>query len=150
MGLRFRKRIKVTPGLTFNLSWSGKKGIKTSSTIGAPGANVNVGTKKDGSVGIKHGTLGIPGSGLSYHESLDDSISKKADSTEHKDSIAIESNEPFKETTEEDKLGNSTCSPRELTSRDYGLAALHGFAHSRTINWMINFVILGGLTYLNR
>lgn len=57
MGFRFRKRIKIIPGLSFNLS---KSGISTS--IGGKGLTVNL---KDGHTKT---TASIPGTGLSYSE----------------------------------------------------------------------------------
>lgn len=60
MGFRFQKRIRIFKGLTLNLSKSG-----SSWTVGRPGASVNLrGDKVTGNVGI-------PGTGLSYRESLD-------------------------------------------------------------------------------
>ncbi|HAH8787745.1 TPA: DUF4236 domain-containing protein [Escherichia coli] len=56
MGFKFRKRIKIAPGISINI---GKSGI-TSATIGKRGASLNVGKN-----GVK-ATAGIPGSGLSY------------------------------------------------------------------------------------
>lgn len=53
MGIGFRKRIKVAPGVTFNLS---KKGVST--TIGTKGASVNIGKN-----GI-YANAGIPGTGI--------------------------------------------------------------------------------------
>lgn len=53
MGIRFRKRVKVLPGVTLNFS---KSGIST--TIGARGASVNIG--KNG----VFGNVGIPGTGI--------------------------------------------------------------------------------------
>ncbi|KAA5952069.1 MULTISPECIES: DUF4236 domain-containing protein [unclassified Pantoea] len=55
MGLRYRKRIKIAPGLSLNIS---KSGISTS--IGGRGATINVSKK-----GVRT-TVGIPGTGLSY------------------------------------------------------------------------------------
>lgn len=55
MGLRFRRSIKVLPGVRINL---GKKGASLS--VGGRGGTLNVG---------KHGvrsTVGLPGTGLSY------------------------------------------------------------------------------------
>ena len=60
MCYRFQKRIRIFKGLTLNLSKSG-----TSWTMGGPGASVNL---KDGKA---TGTVGIPGTGLSYRERLD-------------------------------------------------------------------------------
>jgi hypothetical protein len=61
MGFRFQKRIRVFKGLTLNLSKSG-----TSWTVGGRGASINL---KDGKAS---GNVGIPGTGLSYRERLDD------------------------------------------------------------------------------
>ena len=55
MGFRFQKRIRFFKGLTLNLSKSG-----TSWTVGGPGASVNVRGDK------VTGTVGAPGTGLSY------------------------------------------------------------------------------------
>ena len=57
MGFRFRRSIKVAPGVRINLS---KSGVSTS--IGARGAHVTIGH------GQVRETVGIPGSGLSYTE----------------------------------------------------------------------------------
>ena len=59
MGLRYRKQVKVAPGVKLNLS---KSGVSTS--VGKRGATMNFsgrGTKT---------TVGIPGSGLSYSKQL--------------------------------------------------------------------------------
>ena len=60
MGFRFKKRIRIFKGMTLNLSKS-----DSSWTVGRQGASVNFrGDKVTGSVGI-------PWSGLSYRQSLD-------------------------------------------------------------------------------
>jgi len=59
MGFRFRKSIKLFPGVKLNLS---KSGISTS--IGVPGATINIGKRG------ARGTVGIPGTGVSYSENL--------------------------------------------------------------------------------
>lgn len=59
MGFRFRKSIRILPGVRLNLS---KSGVSTS--IGGRGATINVGKK-----GVR-GTVGLPGTGLSYSEML--------------------------------------------------------------------------------
>ena len=56
MAFKFRKSIKILPGVRVNLS---QKGI-SSVSIGKRGATVNINEK-----GTKI-TLGIPGTGLSY------------------------------------------------------------------------------------
>ena len=60
MGLNFRKRVSILPGLTLNF---GKRG--TSVTIGKRGASVNISKR-----GV-YGNAGIPGTGLHYRERLD-------------------------------------------------------------------------------
>ncbi len=55
MPLKFRKRIRLLPGIWLNIS---KSGVSTS--IGGKGATVNIGKQ-----GTKS-TLSIPGTGLSY------------------------------------------------------------------------------------
>jgi hypothetical protein len=57
MGFRFRKSIKLLPGIRINLS---KSGVSTS--VGVPGATVNFSDK-----GTRT-TVGIPGTGMSYSE----------------------------------------------------------------------------------
>lgn len=59
MGFRFRKRIKIAPGININLS---KSGISTS--LGTRGATVNIGKKG------ARATVGLPGTGLSYQTKL--------------------------------------------------------------------------------
>lgn len=56
MGFRFRKSIKLAPGVRINLT---KQGV-SSVSVGKRGAMVNVGKKGT------RGTVGISGSGLSY------------------------------------------------------------------------------------
>lgn len=52
--MRFRKRVKVAPGVHLNI---GKSGVSTS--VGVRGANVTIGKKTTT-------TLGMPGTGLSH------------------------------------------------------------------------------------
>lgn len=59
MGIRFRKRVKVLPGVILNFS---KSGIST--TIGTKGASVNIG--KNG----VYGNAGIPGTGIYMREKI--------------------------------------------------------------------------------
>ncbi len=58
MGFRYRKSIKIVPGVRLNLS---KSGVSTS--IGRRGATVNIGH------GRVKSTVGVPGSGVSYSKS---------------------------------------------------------------------------------
>lgn len=55
MGIRYRKKIKILPGVSLNI---GKNGL-TSATIGKRGASINIGSKGT------YVNTGIPGSGLS-------------------------------------------------------------------------------------
>ena len=59
MGLRFRQRIKLAPGINLNLGLGG-----ASLSLGGRGASLNIGRK-----GLR-GTVGAPGTGLSYSEQL--------------------------------------------------------------------------------
>jgi hypothetical protein len=58
MGLRFRRSIKILPGIRLNLSRSG-----VSTSVGIRGARITVGHGK-----VRE-TVGLPGTGLSYTES---------------------------------------------------------------------------------
>lgn len=60
MGLRFQKRIRLFKGVTLNLSKTG-----ASVSLGGRGARVNLRGDK------VTGTVGIPGTGISYRERLD-------------------------------------------------------------------------------
>lgn len=67
MGFRFRKTIKLFPGVKLNLSKSG-----ISASVGVAGATVNF--SKRGT----RGTVGIPGTGISYTENFSKSNDPKA------------------------------------------------------------------------
>ena len=55
MGFRVRRRIKIAPGFSLNLSRSG-----VSASIGRRGATVNLSSKGS------RATVGLPGTGVSY------------------------------------------------------------------------------------
>ncbi len=59
MGLRFRKSLRISPGVRLNLSKSG-----VSWSLGRRGAVVNVGSKG------ARATVGLPGTGISYSRRL--------------------------------------------------------------------------------
>ena len=61
MGFRFRRRLRLFPGLSINFS---KQGL-SSLSIGRPGASINVPLARDGGTRT---TVGIPGTGLSWTE----------------------------------------------------------------------------------
>lgn len=76
MSFRFRKRIRILPGLWLNVS---KSGVSTS--IGGKGVTVNVG---------EHGTsttVGVPGTGLSY--SHRETFDRKSDGPPRSSSQAV-------------------------------------------------------------
>ena len=60
MSFRFKKSIKILPGIKLNISKNGLNSI----SIGKPGASVNISKKG------KQATIGIPGTGLSYSKKL--------------------------------------------------------------------------------
>lgn len=60
MGFRFRKSIKIFPGLRVNLSKTG-----ASLSVGGRGASVNIGPRGT------YANVGLPGTGLSYRERID-------------------------------------------------------------------------------
>lgn len=59
MGFRFRKSIRLLPGIRINLSKSG-----VSASLGKPGATINISERGT------RGTAGIPGTGISYSETV--------------------------------------------------------------------------------
>lgn len=59
MGFRFRKRIKIAPGIGVNLSKSG-----ASLSVGTRGGKLNFGRRG------KRVTIGVPGTGMSYSEQI--------------------------------------------------------------------------------
>lgn len=71
MGLRFRKSIKILPGVKLNL---GKKSAGVS--VGTTGARYSV-----NSSGRKTSTVGVPGTGLSYSKSSGGKKSDKGSNT---------------------------------------------------------------------
>jgi hypothetical protein len=60
MGFRFRRSVKILPGVKLNF---GKRGM--SATVGRRGATLNLGRRG------AHANAGLPGTGLSYRERLD-------------------------------------------------------------------------------
>jgi len=68
VGFRFRRRIKIFPGITLNLS---KSGVSTS--VGVPGARMTFGNDKTST------TVGLPGSGISYTQISKDAPAPSAE-----------------------------------------------------------------------
>lgn len=61
MGFRFRKRLKLFPGLSLNFSKNGLSSL----SVGVPGATMNVPLSRSGGT---RATVGLPGTGLSWTE----------------------------------------------------------------------------------
>ena len=94
-GMKFRKRIKIFPWVTLNLS---KKGIST--TLGVPGLSINNGPK---------GTflnVGLPGTGLYNRVRIDEKVPpekpKKISNRNKKQKSQPEPEREIRELTEED------------------------------------------------
>ena len=68
MGLRFKKSVKLGKGLKLNVSKSG-----LSVSAGVKGARVSMNSK-----GKVKGTVGLPGTGLSYSSTLNSKSKAKA------------------------------------------------------------------------
>ncbi|EDV3123758.1 DUF4236 domain-containing protein [Salmonella enterica subsp. enterica] len=109
MGFRFRKRIKIVPGIHINI---GKTGI-TSASIGKAGATLNVGKK-----GVKT-TVGIPGTGLSY--TSDNLISGKKTSTTQNTDQQADRLGFFADSQllEDDQDEIQPTMPKTLTNKEY-------------------------------
>lgn len=78
MGFRFRKSIKIIPGVRVNIS---KSGVSTS--IGTRGATVNIGKRGT------RATVGIPGAGISYSGKLSDSNASEPRESSKPDLTAV-------------------------------------------------------------
>jgi tetratricopeptide (TPR) repeat protein len=74
MGFRFRKNVKVAPGVRLNLSKTG-----VSVTLGTRGANLNIGRRGTTA------TIGLPGSGFHYTKRLGGASERKP--TERKQAL---------------------------------------------------------------
>ncbi len=87
MGLNYRKKIKIAPGVKLNIT---KKGV-SSVSVGKRGASLNI--NKSGS----RATFGIPGSGLSYTTKRSNSKARKSQPKTNKisqsDNITIGQNQ---------------------------------------------------------
>ena len=79
MGFRFNKRLKILPGIHLNLGLGG-----ASISLGGPGASINVGRR-----GV-FGSVGIPGTGLSYRQRLGGGSSTRASRPELPEGIDIQ------------------------------------------------------------
>ncbi|MBF0204721.1 MAG: DUF4236 domain-containing protein, partial [Desulfamplus sp.] len=77
MGFRFRKSIKIAPGLKLNLGTRG-----ASLSVGGPGATLNF-----GSSGVR-ATVGIPGTGISYTEKISGTSGSQSSRSSHNSSVS--------------------------------------------------------------
>lgn len=72
MGFRFRKSLKIAPGLRINLSKSG-----VSYSLGRRGLTTNISSR-----GIRE-TVGIPGTGLSYSKNISENHERLHEGKKH-------------------------------------------------------------------
>jgi hypothetical protein len=86
MGFRFRKSVKIAPGLKLNFN---KK--STGLTIGGKGAHYTFNSK-----GKRTASVGIPGTGLSYSTSSGGKTSKKKKNSDNDYLVDTEVNENMK------------------------------------------------------
>lgn len=116
MSLRFRKSIKLAPGIRWNISGSG-----SSWTFGPRGASVNVG---------KQGTFlntGIPGTGLSSRSQLGTSRSRAASSSSSSTTIPLTVGIKDDGTLYfQDKEGNPVADNVVETAKKQNRAAIQG------------------------
>jgi hypothetical protein len=71
MGFRFRRTLKILPGVRINLSRSG-----LSSTVGVQGASVTVGKRGT------YANVGVPGSGVSYRTKVGPGVDEAIDAVQ--------------------------------------------------------------------
>ncbi|WP_113913579.1 DUF4236 domain-containing protein [Roseovarius dicentrarchi] len=124
--MRFRKSVKIMPGVRVNLS---KSGISTS--IGGRGATVNVGKR-----GLRS-TLSVPGTGLSWSSTsgwAESQRSRPADEIEHLRSAAVKAIEAVsKEAEKANAIGTRIDRAIGTLNGGRGLTQSNaGFANSRT------------------
>lgn len=106
MGLRFRKSLKIAPGVKINLSKSGG-----SLSLGGRGATINISNR-----GIRS-TYGIPGTGISYVTQA--SLGKKGIfSSSHSDSNTSPNNIFLREQKEEQDLLRSAEEAHRISQAD--------------------------------
>ncbi|MET3813300.1 hypothetical protein ABIB18_000650 [Pantoea sp. UYEF8] len=113
MGFRFRRRIKIAPGVYINV---GKSGI-TSATIGKAGASLNVGKK-----GTRT-TVGLPGTGMSYtSDNLSGGSKSTSKSRADKNISQPDARLGFfddSDTSEQEPIQDKQIMSRTLTNKEY-------------------------------
>jgi len=105
MGLRFHKSISIAPGVKLNIN-KGSVGI----SVGKKGAHVSMNSK-----GQKNVTVGIPGTGLSYTQSLNKKKKTTKDSatTKSKSSSTKSTSSKPKTTTAKKTTTKKTTTKKE-------------------------------------
>ena len=79
MGWRFRKSVKILPGVRLNFG----KGGFTSTTLGGRWLKTNVSGR-----GVKH-TVGVPGTGVSYQTDTDRGVARNRNSPSNRRSLLL-------------------------------------------------------------
>ena len=82
MSFRFRKRVRLFPGVALNFSKNGLSSL----SLGPRGATVNVPLARDGGTRV---TAGIPGTGLSWTEEVGCDSSRPRSTAQRRDSSNV-------------------------------------------------------------
>ncbi len=145
MPVRFRKTIKILPGVRMNLSKGG-----VSFTFGSKGYHVNVGKR-----GVRQ-TVGIPGTGLSYVDYPDKDDDKDKKSGEKNDNkkegidlpeAAIMAMAANALTDDDDDNERETKSERKTRTKRKQRTPRREPKPRRYSSRMVSFVFLGALVF---
>lgn len=118
MGFKFRKRVKIAPGVNLNI---GKKGVSTS--IGGNGATVNLSKR-----GVKT-TVGIYGTGMSWSKNHSSTQNNREEGLQQQDGVI-------------GRIGNFFSALESLfTAIWYGLLGLFFLCVAGVIGWIVIKVI---------
>lgn len=129
MGFRFRKTIKIAPGLKLNLS---KSGISTS--LGGKGLTANFSKR-----GIR-GTVGLPGSGMSYSTTVGKKP-RRTSSPKRESAVAMAyESDAFAPTRSSDEAFNDGVATTALMVGLIGAAVFASFAAHSVGGWFGWFV----------
>lgn len=106
MSFKFRKRLRIFPGFTLNLSKSG-----LSATVGMRGLNVNIGSRS------KHLNVGIPGTGIYDRVRLNDGEKRVSPESDISPTPDLDSPEPIEVPLEANEI--KSFKPDQLTSESF-------------------------------
>ena len=103
MSFRFRKRVRLFPGVALNFSKNGLSSL----SLGPRGATVNVPLARDGGTRV---TAGIPGTGLSWTEEVGCDSSRPRSTAERRQQQRPAPSVPSTEEVVQDVMG-TLCGP---------------------------------------